>query len=113
MATNWEAILKIRAFSLLLIMLSPTFAFANGFVGGNKLYKSCSSGNENAACSAYIVGAFDVASAMKVVCPPDDVTIGQVTDIVKRYLKEHPENRHYNASSIVVSVMQKTFPCKK
>ncbi len=42
----------------------------------------------------------------------DGVTNGQVRDVVVKYLKDHPEERHFLASILAVKALSKAFPCK-
>lgn len=44
-------------------------------------------------------------------CTPDNVTNGQMEDIVVKYLKDHPDERHMLAAILVVKAMTKAFPC--
>jgi hypothetical protein len=47
----------------------------------------------------------------EVACIPDGVTSGQAVSIVKKYLKENPEELHYTAQSLVAFALIKAFPC--
>jgi hypothetical protein len=42
---------------------------------------------------------------------PDGVKAGQVEDLVKLYLRDHPENRHDVASSLIIAALKEKFPC--
>jgi hypothetical protein len=88
---------------------------------GNSLLELCESKDvsEQAFCLGYVVGATDVDSMdgaafpeRRRSCAPDNVTNGQQRDIVVKYLKEHPEERHILAAILVVKAMAKAFPCK-
>ena len=46
------------------------------------------------------------------VCAPSGVTSGQLTDIIVKYLRDHPAKRHYEASSLVGLALMEAFPCK-
>jgi hypothetical protein len=46
------------------------------------------------------------------VCIPSEATLAQVRDVVIRYLQEHPEERHYAASSLSLRALVLAFPCK-
>lgn len=59
----------------------------------------------------YIAGAFD-ASQKAVHCSPSSVSLRQVVDMVRKRLTDAPEDRHYSADMIVMSVMKAAFPCK-
>ncbi len=45
-------------------------------------------------------------------CIPENVTNGQVSDVVIKYLRDHPEERHILAAILVVKAMAEAFPCK-
>lgn len=99
-------------------------ASANGFVSGNKLYEYCRASDgtyESIACFNYIIGAADVflgASQFNEavfgwrVCPPGGLTQGQIEDIVVRWLRENPSDRHYSAVSAVGEALATSFPCR-
>lgn len=46
-------------------------------------------------------------------CPPSNMSKRQQSDIVMKYLKEHPEERALSAMKIVNAAMFQAFPCKK
>jgi len=45
------------------------------------------------------------------VCIGEGVQNGQVMDIFVKYLKDHPEQRHYTSSSLFVTSLSEAFPC--
>lgn len=47
------------------------------------------------------------------IAPPSKVTLGQMTDVVIKYMNENPAQLHKSADSIVVSAISKDFPCGK
>jgi len=61
-------------------------------------------------CVGYIIGVVD---ASNLVCPENTVNVGQLSDIVIKYLKENPATRHYNATGLVQISLAPLFPCKK
>ena len=44
-------------------------------------------------------------------CVPDGVTIGQVKDILKKYLKSNPSERHLHISVLFDGAMNEAFGC--
>jgi hypothetical protein len=62
-------------------------------------------------CYGYVHGAHDALGMITEFCSPDDVVGKQLVDIVMKYLKENPENLHYNAASLVTSALIRAFPC--
>ncbi len=88
---------------------------------GNDLLESCESkGNfEQAFCLGYITGVTDIEGLDSAVyperrrsCVPENVTNGQARDVVVKYLKDHPEERHLQAAILVAKAMGQAFPCK-
>jgi hypothetical protein len=102
------------------------------YVNGNKLLHDCSSSaTDQLYCAGYIAGASDTdmkwrilmaqiangdrnfSSALSQTCITKDVTLGQVQDVVVKYLVAHPETRHYSAGYLVGLAVQEAFPCPK
>ena len=48
----------------------------------------------------YIAGVADALSIKGVICVSDQVTLGQLMVVTKRYLQDHPEGWHYSAASL-------------
>ena len=74
-------------------------------------------------CQAYIEGVFTgysmVSKALNLkqvgienVCVPDEVTLGQITKVVVKYLKDHPEKLHLGAGQLTMTAIKDAFPCK-
>jgi hypothetical protein len=70
-------------------------------------------------CLGYITGASDVDGMdgatfpeRRHSCVREEVTNGQLKDVVVKYLKDHPEERHLLAAILVVKAQAKAFPCK-
>lgn len=100
---------------LIIFILWPGFAFGETyFLGGNALYEKCNAeaGTFNSIfCAAYIAGIADLFQLTKVACIPSNVVAGQVEDVVVKYLREHPESRHYSAASEAGLALRAAFPC--
>ena len=96
---------------------------------GNILYNICESNNVP-ACTTYIQGTLDgvawwldltsspqwksmpnTPTLPRLYCIPLTVTANQITDVVKKYLNDHPEQRHYSAVSLILDSMTNAFPC--
>jgi len=91
----------------------------NALVRGNALMRDCQSqlSAERRSCLGYITGVIDtmdtpgIRDAMRGVCPilRPGMEMGQVVDIVLRFLIENPQMRDFPA---VVSIMAAlTEPC--
>jgi Rap1a immunity proteins len=88
---------------------------------GNDLHENCKAGPRSkghdtmsafktGACVGYVMG---VASSLEgsAFCFPAGVEKGQIVDVIKRWLEDHPELRHYAASSLITSALKERFPC--
>lgn len=83
------------------------------FFTGNMLLNMLDSAkdSERSMGMGYVAGAFD-ASQKAVHCSPSNVSLRQAVDMVRKRLVDAPEDRHYSADMIVMSVMKAAFPCK-
>jgi hypothetical protein len=94
------------------------------FFDGNKLFQECQGGDdprqseqgdpgkstEWGECLGYILGVEDALDGTAF-CLPDGVRSRQVRDIVTLWLQGHPETRHYEAQSLVITALKEKFPC--
>jgi hypothetical protein len=46
-------------------------------------------------------------------CPPPEITNGQMAKIVIKYLQQNPEVLHLEATALTVSALRTAYPCKK
>lgn len=97
-------------------------------ITGNEFLEMCENSlsndsNKNLTFTAgYCVGAIQVAGDLlpfandnikgPKVCLPPSVTNKQVTRIVVKHLKDHPESLHLNSTSLMIVALQNAFPCK-
>lgn len=58
----------------------------------------------------YVTGVSDALRGV-VHCPPDNITAGQISDMVKQYLVNNPEVRHQTGDRIVGFVLKRAWPC--
>lgn len=94
------------------------------FIDGNTLYEWCSYPNDETAkyyqysafCGGYIDGVMDDGADNgwlgKAACPPPNVTNKQTQDIITKFLRDGPEQRHFTASTLIGVAMFLAFPCK-
>ena len=95
-------------------------AAARADVDGNELWRLCTSKGTraNGLCYGYVTAIAEVARGSDGLyghhaCLPEHTTRRQTVEIVKRYLEQHPEQRHYGASSLVAEALAGAFPCKQ
>jgi hypothetical protein len=91
------------------------FSFANG----NKVLQLCESEDpaDGMWCAGYMSAAASAAQSDWLlkdsnvrICLPSSVNLKQLTDMAVKYLKAHPEHRHYDAFAMVV-VSWSSFTC--
>jgi hypothetical protein len=94
------------------------------FLDGNRLFELCDDDApdyKQEVCLGYVMGVTDVLVSHSDVeieqriglCVPQGVGAAQLRDIVVRYLKQHPEERHYAALKTVGAAVRDAFPCAK
>jgi len=89
---------------------------SSSWTTGSELRTTC----EAAAlgpCLGYAVAIADVMVNGNTItswraCIPEAATTGQLKDIAVRYLRDHPDERHYGAASLVAAAFAQAFPCK-
>lgn len=108
----------IRFCVALTVLLSITGTVqAGAFITGNDLYSRITSQKitDNVYAIGYVVGVTDSGATEGIYgfkyCLPE-VNTQQVYDIVKKWLEENPEVRHYGAYGLVAAALQEAFPCK-
>lgn len=104
--------------ALMILFAQPSAA---GWMSGNELLQSCEETNEAikyqqlARCMGYIMGVADTMSADNSVNGfrakfTVGITVQQITDVVLKFLREHPEDRHYSANGLVAQALSEAFP---
>ncbi len=105
----------------LLLVSASTDAQRVSTTTGNGLLDSCESKaeHERALCLGYITGVTDMEGINTAAYPErgrtrisEDVTNSQVKDVVVKYLRDHPEDRHLLAAILIVEAVSRAFPCK-
>jgi Rap1a immunity proteins len=92
-------------------------ADAAAYIDGNKLLDECENVPSEflkGTCYGYVVGVQDAVDGLHWFCVPEGsngVVAKQLVDVVKVYLRDHPERRHYSASSLVTEALEEKFPC--
>jgi len=95
---------------------SPGPAFENG----NDLYRylTATATPLTLIGIAYIAGVADAGSSGIPMlggwrfCLQLGITRTQLADVVKVWLEQHPEKRHYAAANLVAQAFEGAFPCK-
>ena len=106
---------------IIFLILLISFSFAD-FVDGNKLYQTGleyykneigqrGSWLETGFYYGYVAGIFGAYNTF-FFCSPNNIELGQVVDIVFKYLQNHPEKRNLPANILVVKALKEVWPCK-
>lgn len=116
------ATIRVMLVALALLLYGPKSAVAyNAFFSGNNLLELCNDPSMEGACLEYVAGVADVLSILvedgsslngfRPCVPVAGVKVSQLSDIVVRYLRTHPEERHLTAASLVAKALSLAFPC--
>lgn len=100
----------------------PAGSEAPYFHTGNDLRFSCTSSGDYhiAACRGFVAGVIDqaeldarVGRASRMFCLPSGVTVGQITDVTRKFLRNNPEILHRPAVALIILAMTDAFPCRR
>jgi hypothetical protein len=61
---------------------------------------------------SYVAGVHDTLDALGIVCASTSVSVGQVSAVVAKFVKENPERWDEPAVGLVSDALIKAFPCK-
>lgn len=101
-------------FSTLLATLS--FSVSAEFQSGSQLkaylekWENKEAGFEGGYGAGYVIGVADSRRGVNF-CPPSSVTVGQLTAMVLKQLRDNPDKLHFSGDAHVIHVLQKTWPC--
>jgi hypothetical protein len=90
----------------------PLNCHATYFDTGNKLFEFCTEG-DRIKCLATVSGGWDMMTALGYECQDKGVQRGQIADVVTKYMRENPHERHLPASFLIVLAGEKFFGCKR
>ena len=100
----------------LLLAISATVCLsvqAGSFWDGNKLHNKLRGDiGDQMQALGYIMGVADAGESVSI-CEPNNVTAGQMHDIMKNYLESAPAVRHLAADSLITVVLGRVWPCEK
>jgi hypothetical protein len=113
--------MKWCAIPVLLVQVMSGGAKAD-FTSGNELWDFCQGDEPGSVkdtfCISYVIGAAEALVALQQAkqtgpeyCLPPHVQRRQVSDVVKLFLRDHPENRQNTAVSLVMLALKEKFPC--
>lgn len=86
---------------------------------GNQLmeWNSSNTAFDRGRFMGYVVGIVDAKSrgweSTRLCCVPPGVAVGQLEEVVRKYLKQNPQEWHLEADLQVTLAMTEAFPCPK
>lgn len=86
---------------------------------GNQLmeWNSSNTAFDKGRFMGYVVGIVDAKSrdweSTRLSCVPSGVTVKQLQEVVRKYLKQNPQEWHLEADLLVTFAMMEAFPCPK
>jgi hypothetical protein len=93
---------------------------ASAQVTGNTWEADCASQERRTACVIYARGFADAlgiwqthSPSTALACIPHGVTSGQLVDVARKYLSEHPQDRHKTATTLLGTAFVLAWPCPK
>jgi hypothetical protein len=111
----------MRGVLVLVLGVAISTPASAGFISGNELLQSCTSGGKNAEdyqnraeCRGYVQGVADELSATQkkfreCMDAKSGVTAGQTVDVVVKYLQDNPAKRNFTAASLATVALMEAF----
>lgn len=98
----------------IILWVQPTRA-AEVFMSGNSLIRYCRAGDARQFVMGFVAGVNDTVSASPKggICLPEGVRLEQLSDVMCKYVTDHPESRHNTGSSLALIALRGAFPCPK
>src|SRR5436190_1415229 len=100
---------SLATYLILAIALVGGDAWAD-FQTGNELLQACE-GTDRLLCRGSVMAIADVLDYQMDACVPIRATVGQLVDVVVKYLREHPKDRHHAAAALIITALPEAFPC--
>ena len=110
------------------LAFSSSSVMAEGFVDGREILGPClqardkmtTASHDAGRCFGFLSGVadlYDIMTSEGLVkpsyCPPVNVSLIRMINVVVNYLQQHPEDLHYSASSLVMAAYADAFPCAR
>ncbi len=100
---------------ILALALTTPLAHAEFFTGNSIQKWSDESSSNNISWGmlyGYVSGVYDTGSGA-VFCPPQNVQLRQIVDMVTSHVSANPATRHYSGDIIIGYVLKAAWPCNK
>lgn len=66
----------------------------------------------DAVAFGYVIGVHDALSG-SVICSGDNVTQGQVVQVVLKYMRQNPEKLDQSADRVITAALKAVWPCAR
>ena len=99
--------------ALVTIALALATSANAAFMTGNDLLRRLADPESPVSRSialGYIMGISDAGHGTEH-CAPATVTAGQLRDLVHKWLRENPADRHHIGADIIMHILQEAYPC--
>ncbi len=95
------------------LLFVPAIASAE-FISGNDLLDHLQSTEtvKRVFGMGYVAGVSDANHSITF-CPPANIQLGQVRDMVEQYLIVNPSTRHLSGDILIGDMLNKRWPCKE
>jgi hypothetical protein len=94
------------------LLFVPALAHASFLSGNELLSRMNGSSMEQIHALGYVQGVVDAYTYL-FICPPNQITAGQVRDMIKNYLTNLPAQRHKAADVLIREALVSVWPCKQ
>jgi adenylate cyclase len=94
------------------LLFAPALAHASFMSGNELLSRMNGEAHQQLHAIGYIQGVVDAYTDL-FICPPNNITAGQVRDMIKNYLTNLPAQRHRPADILIREGLSSVWPCKQ
>lgn len=111
--------------TILIFLIATLSGTANAdFLNGNKLKElmiearamdnnaSNASSYKSAFYSGYVTGVADASFDVRW-CPRPTITVGQIKNVVAKFLDDNPAELDKSAESLITAALSQAFPCSR
>ena len=102
---------KLTPIAVAISMVLGAVPASAEFYTGNKYYERCLNKRDD-FCTGFLMGVIDALEDLKFMCVPEGVSGFQALDIVMKYMREKPQERHGAAADIAFKALKAVYPCK-
>lgn len=109
----------LRVLAVFVTVMMPQLMLADAYLDGSSLYARCTGTADDGMmmCLGYVTGITDAMTSnnLKVndfkICLPQRSSNFQSRDVAVKFLRDHPEWRHFPAADLVSQALKDAFPC--